>query len=595
MAAVLEKTQDPVPEMLREKSQEGDVNVESGPVSSYDSDEPIDPNAQVGVQKIEAAANVWTKTTLILAFILIWIVYFVDALQQGTTGVLTVYVTSRFTKLGLTPTVNILSNIIGGVFKLTVAKILDVFGRPQGYMFSVIICTLGLIMMAATPNVETYAAAQVFYWVGFNGIGYSMTVALADMSSLRNRGLALAFGTSPYIITSWITAFVANAFYKPSTVEGQPATGPGVAWAFGAFSIITPAVCLPLFILFVYNYHKAKKLGYTVKQPNTRGFFEAIIYYGREFDVIGILLLSGGLALFLLPFNIYSFQTEGWSSAIVICFLVFGIVLMGLFVVWEKWFAPVQFIPYHLLKDRTVIGSCILACCAFIAYFIWDAFFFPFLLIVNNLDTQHAVYVTNIYNIGSCFWSFIVGIFIRQTGLFKPAVLFFGIPLTALGVGLMIHFREPNQSIGYIIMCQIFVAFGGGTTVVGQEVAIMSRVKHQHVAVVLAIQYMAASIGGAIGLSISAAIWQGVFPQRVHQYLPDELKVNSTLIAGDITKQLVYPVGSPARDALQQAYGDSQRYMLIAATCIFIIPLVAVSFWHNTDVRKTKQTKGLVF
>lgn len=59
-----------------------------------------------------------------------------------------------------------MSNIIAGVFKLTLAKILDVWGRPQGYALSVFTLTLGLIMMAACRNVETYAAAQVFYWVG---------------------------------------------------------------------------------------------------------------------------------------------------------------------------------------------------------------------------------------------------------------------------------------------------------------------------------------------------------------------------------------------------------------------------------------------
>ena len=59
-----------------------------------------------------------------------------------------------------------MSNIIGGVFKLTLAKILDVWGRPQGYAIAVFMLTVGLIMMATCQNVEMYAAAQVFYWVG---------------------------------------------------------------------------------------------------------------------------------------------------------------------------------------------------------------------------------------------------------------------------------------------------------------------------------------------------------------------------------------------------------------------------------------------
>lgn len=30
-----------------------------------------------------------------------------------------------------------------------------------------IVLTLGLVMMAACTNVQTYAAAQVFYWMGY--------------------------------------------------------------------------------------------------------------------------------------------------------------------------------------------------------------------------------------------------------------------------------------------------------------------------------------------------------------------------------------------------------------------------------------------
>ncbi|CEJ92353.1 hypothetical protein VHEMI08010 [[Torrubiella] hemipterigena] len=590
-------------------------NVEDGATTSnYDSDEPIDRNAQAGVQKIEAAAQVWTKTTLILAFTFIWIVYFVDSMQQGTTGLLTGYVTSALGNVALSPTTSVLSNIIGGVFKLTIAKILDIFGRPQGYMFSVIVGTLGLVMMAACKNVEMYSAAQVFYWVGFNGIAYSMTVAVADMSSLRNRGLALAFSTSPFIITSFITGRVANAFLA----------GPGFRWAFGAFAIITPVITAPLFIIFVYNYHKAKKAGLVVKLPpappteystfyyisrgdvfGTYRHLAAvsrtpgnILYYAREFDVIGLLLLSASISIFLLPFNIFSYQTEGWKAPIIIAFLVVGVVLMVLFICWEKYLAPVTFVPYALLADRTVIASCVLAACSFISYYCWDSYFSQFLQVVNGQDLINTGYILNIYNIGSCFWSFVVGLFIRYTGRFKPAVLYFGIPMTVLGVGLMIQFREPSYNVGYIVMCQIFVAFGGGTTVVGQEVAIMSRVKHQHVATVLAVQAMAASIGGGIGYSISAAIWQAVFPGRVRAYLPQQILNNATetaLITTDLVTQLTYPVGSPGRIAIQQAYADAQRYMLIAGTCIWILPVIAVFLWHNVDVRTIKQTKGRVF
>lgn len=87
-------------------------------------------------------------------------------MQQGTTGLLTPYVTSDFQLHSLTAATSIFSSIIGGLTKLPLAKLIDIWGRPHGFILMVGIQTLGLIMMAACNNVETYAAAQVFYWVG---------------------------------------------------------------------------------------------------------------------------------------------------------------------------------------------------------------------------------------------------------------------------------------------------------------------------------------------------------------------------------------------------------------------------------------------
>lgn len=64
------------------------------------------------------------------------------------------------------PTVEVFSSIIGGVFKLTLAKVLNAFGRPQRYLLSVIFLTMGLVMMAGCNGVKTFSAAQVFYGVG---------------------------------------------------------------------------------------------------------------------------------------------------------------------------------------------------------------------------------------------------------------------------------------------------------------------------------------------------------------------------------------------------------------------------------------------
>ena len=236
-----------------------DDSVHSTPDSNRD-EAIVDVHAQPGVQNIEAMTVAWTTSALIFAYIMIWLTYFVEGMLSGTTAALTPYITSAFAQHSLTPTVGILSSVIGGVTNLTLAKILDVFGRPQGYMVCICLATVGLIMMAGCNSVEAYAAAQVFYTVGNNGLQYSLSVLVADTSSLRNRGLMQAFATSPNLITCWLAGPISSGYLK----------GPGWRWCFGTFTILIPAITFPLFGLLAYNYYKAKKQGVVPKRESQR-------------------------------------------------------------------------------------------------------------------------------------------------------------------------------------------------------------------------------------------------------------------------------------------------------------------------------------
>ena len=134
--------------------------------------------------------------------------------------------------------------------------------------------TLGLVLMAVTNNVQDFCAAQVFYSIGFAGMIFSVDVMTADSSSLRNRGLAFAFTSSPYIITALAGPKAAEGFYENISWR----------WAFGCFAIILPVVALPLFFLLLNNTRKAKKNGLLVERNSGRTVLQSIWHYIVEFD-----------------------------------------------------------------------------------------------------------------------------------------------------------------------------------------------------------------------------------------------------------------------------------------------------------------------
>jgi hypothetical protein len=159
----------------------------------------------------------------------------------------------------------------------------------------------------------------------------------------------------------------------------------------------------------------------------------------------------------------------------------------------------------------------------------------------------------------------------------------------------MIHFRQPGVDIGYIVMCQIFVAFGGGTLVICEQMTVMAVSTHQHIPAVLAMEGLVAYVGSSIGLAIAAAMWTGIFPQKLLQNLPASAQSEFASIYGDLTVQASYPVGSPTRMAIDKSYAETQKLMLIAATSFYTITLVSTALWKDIDVKNMKQrTKGLI-
>jgi hypothetical protein len=224
----------------------------------------------------------------------------------------------------------------------------------------------------------------------------------------------------------------------------------------------------------------------------------------------------------------------------------------------------------------------------------WDTYMQNFLYIVYNLNIRDAGYMTQIYNVGSCFWGVVVGIIIYKTKHFKYLCLFFGQPLMILGSGLMIHFRGVDHGIGYIIMCQIFIAFAGGTNVIGNDMSVMAGADREGIPMALCLVSLFQSVGGAIGYAVCAAIFNSTLPGALESQLPENLKANATSIyLGGVTAQMALPVGSPERNAAAYAWGWSQRQNCIASTAVLALGLPAIMLWKNINVDK-KQVKGTV-
>ena len=311
--------------------------------------------------------------------------------------------------------------------------------------------------------------------------------------------------------------------------------------------------------------------------------------------VVGAIILIAAFVLFLLPFSMETYGRAQYHSATFIAMVVIGFCLFFVFAAWEKYFARVHFIRWELFKQRTVLGACSLAAVLYFSFYCWDLYYYYFVYVVFDLNVAKTGYMTQIYNVGSCFFSVVFGLYVRLTKQFKYACLFFGLPLMFIGAGLLIHYRGADQGIGGVIGAQICIAFAGGMLVIGEDMAVMASADHDGVPMMLSLIGLSTSVGGSIGYAVAAAINANVFPAALRSRLPADMQAQAdTIFLGGYLTQTTYAVGSPTRDAIDYAWGQSQRGGAIAATCVLVLGIPAIAVWKNYRVDK-KQNKGTMF
>ncbi|PQE14923.1 siderophore iron transporter mirC protein [Rutstroemia sp. NJR-2017a WRK4] len=525
---------------------------------------------QAGVQNIEAVSMTWTKWGLILAYIGIFLIAFSTSLEGQVVASLAVFATSSFNNHSLISTVLVVQGVVNAVIKPPMAKIADVFGRLEAFSLCVLLFVVGYIQQATSSNVQTYAAAQIFYSAGSTGLQILQQIFIADTSDLLNRALWSSLPDLPFLITVWIGAPIGNQILKTTTWR----------WGYGIWCIVLPVAFLPLALSLFINNRKAKRLGLTAPSP-WKGLrpLQVVRSTWFDLDVGGMILLSAAFALILIPLTIASKAAGGWTSPNIIVMIVLGVVCLLLFPFWEsmKKVAPHPLIPLGLLRSRTFCAGCGIGFFYFMAYYLSvQPYFYSYLLVVQGLSVPAAGHVTQTFSFTSTISSIATSLLIKYTKRYKIFITV-GALIYLMGIGLMIRYRQENSSIASIVGTQIAVGIGGGMLNVPAQLAVQASVpSHQNVGVATAVYLTCVEIGGAVGSAIAGAIWGHDIPRKLNAYLPAAAQADAQKIYNSINVALEYQMGSPERLAINKAYQETMRTLLLISICVSV-PVVLLS------------------
>lgn len=210
---------------------------------------------------------------------------------------------------------------------------------------------------------------------------------------------------------------------------------------------------------------------------------------------------------------------------------------------------------------------------------------------VQDLPLTSAGRIVQTFTFTSTITSIIVSFAIKYTKRYKTFMVA-GTILYVIGLALMIHFRTEDSSPAVIVGTQVFLGVGGSLTHVPAQLGVQASASHSEVAAATALFLTFLEIGGAVGSAISGAIWTSNIPKKLALYLPPETRDQAADIYGNITlASRGFPMGSPTRIAINQAYQETMTKILSVAVLV-ALPCIVLSLMM-TDYRLDEIDQGV--
>ncbi|WVQ81108.1 hypothetical protein IAT38_003230 [Cryptococcus sp. DSM 104549] len=531
-----------------------------------------------GVTAIEALYVVFGKGYKIW---LLWgslaLCSFVFALQGSTTSTYLQFATSAYSKHAVIGTIAVVVSIMSAVARPFEARLADLVSRPFALLLAVFFYCVGYIAVAASSNVTDVAAGEVLYTIGSTGISAIISIIIADITSLQNRGLAQSMYSSPYIVTAWISGYITTGINAYSQN--------GWRWGFGMFIIMVPVCIMPVILVLFWAGWRAKKLGalslasssyarrHALGQTDEpkRTFTQNVVRYWRLMDAFGLLLLAFSWALVLIPFTIYKTADKGWKNPSIIAMFVVGGLLMIAFVVWDLKYASHPLMPKRVL-NRSLICSCAIDFSYYLSGYVHNTYYSSWVYVVVDWSARDYQYWSNIITVGLCLFGVFAGLIQKYTHRYKYLQVF-GLCVRIIGQALVYLQTRGHTSDAMMVMGPVLISMGGACSVVGSQVATQASVPHQDMALAMALLSLWTRIGGAIGSAISAAIWTDQLPKHLHANLGPYMNATQiTAIYGSIAKARAV---TQHRDLVIKSYLDTAWYLEVPTLCLCVLPLIA--------------------
>ncbi|KOC07791.1 siderochrome-iron transporter [Aspergillus flavus AF70] len=517
------------------------------------------PPKATGAVKIEAVEAVGGRKGRYLLYIGLVLVMVIFELDNSTVGTYRNFATSDFKHLSVLATLNTAASIITAVSKPPIAKVSDVLGRAEAYIFTITCYILSYILCASSKTFNIYAGGYVFYSVGQAGTAILNSTVVSDISSMRWRGFVYNILYIPFLITPWVSAFIVD-----SVVNGI-----GWRWGIGMFAILMPFCASFIIVTLLVFERRAKRSGLILTERLN------LFTFCSRIDLGGITLLSGGFALVLIPITLAATTSDCWKTPWVVVLIVLGAIALACLYPYEKYFARHPVVPTHYFRTLSVVVSMALACVDNIGFGTTQTYLYVWSMVSHNFSPRDAQFLNYTNSVMQALVGMGTGLLMYRLRSYKWIGVV-GAAIRMVGYGVMVRLRKNESSVAELFIVQLIQGAGSGMIETIVIVAAQISVSHAELAQVTSLILLGSFLGNGIGSAIAGAIYSNQLRDRLRLHLGHSVDEATVVRLYNSITDTLPTWGTAERNAVNRAYSDVMGYITIAALALSA-PVVILS------------------
>ncbi|MEV0848872.1 MDR family MFS transporter [Streptomyces sp. NPDC049954] len=436
--------------------------------------------------------------------------------------------------------------LTAGVSMPLYGKLGDMYGRKPLFVLATVLFVLGSALSGLAQSMGQLIAFRGVQGLGAGGLMVLAMAIVADVTTPRERGRYMGFFGAVFGVASLAGPFVGGFLTDH------------LSWRW-AFYVNVPLGAIALLISVT-----------RLKLPRRKS--------PHRVDYAGALLLAGAIACVTLG-TTWGGREQPWSSPTILGLGAGFVGLLTLFLVVESRAAE-PLVPLRLLRDPTftvasvatvLVGTALLA----------GATYLPlFLQFTAGADATSSGLLLFPMMAGMIFSSTVGGRLISHFARYKWAPVL-GSALAALGTFLL---STMDLHTGRLLSGSYMALLGLGIGLVSQPLmlAIQTNAPRADLGAATSTATFAQRIGGAVGLSVLGAVFNGRLAGELATEVPARLS-SQVPDTGSLSPKLVNALPGPLREGVRTAFSDT-----LTEVFLWMTPLLIAGFLLSLTLRNVR-------